>query len=399
MVVSEDMKRKFSIAVIVVAAGMGRRAGGLAKAMLKLQGVTLLQKAITVALSLPQTTQVIVACVPGKVEEFMAVAGELGDGVVFVEGGAERHDSVEAAFRAIKGDADVVLVHDIARPFASAALFDRVAYAAWRFGAAVPVVSVADTVKQVRGGEVVTTVDRSALGLVQTPQGFRRELYSYALDEWVLGGRPAVTDDSMLVERLGVSVASVDGEGSNSKITDKEDIARHGMTALDSKAWAGFRVGSGYDLHRVVTGRAMIIGGVGFDCGFGLQGHSDADVLAHAVCDAVLGAAGIGDIGRMFPDTDPKFSGADSIELLKIAVARAAEAGFAVVNVDCTVICERPKIAPRALEMASRLAMALGVQPCMVNVKGKTNEGLGPEGRGEAISAHAVALLSYPTGK
>jgi 2-C-methyl-D-erythritol 4-phosphate cytidylyltransferase/2-C-methyl-D-erythritol 2,4-cyclodiphosphate synthase len=375
------------IGAIVVAAGAGKRMGGVPKALVKLGGTSLLSRALGMIASVPGAGPVVVACVPGRAGEFSEAAGAAGARAIFTDGGAERSDSVERAWRALEAPFDVVLIHDAARPFATAALALRVARAALAHGAAVPLVPVPDTVRRIEGGAVAGTLDRSALRLTQTPQGFRRELFAAALEKWVRDGRPAVTDDASMVERAGVAVNAVEGERGNVKITYPGDV---------EAAAANLRVGHGYDLHRTAPGRRMVLGGVAFDCGSGLLGHSDADVVMHAVCDAVLGAAGMGDIGRRFPDTDPAWRGADSAVLLATAAAEVAGAGFEVVNVDCTVIAEQPKIAPAAVAMAARIAACLNVEPARVSVKGKTNEGLGPEGRGEAIAAHAVALLFHP---
>lgn len=377
--------QNLKLSAVIAAAGAGRRMGGLPKALMPFGPGTLLSRAVKTISSVPGVGPISVACPPGMVAEFKAAAGTR-QGVVFVEGGAERADSVETAFRAIEEPGDVVLIHDVARPFASSSLFERVAAAAAQAGAAVPLVPPVDTIKRVEGETVVATLDRSVLGLVQTPQCFRPALYRAALDAWTRDGRPPVTDDAALVERLGVAVKAVEGERKNVKITWPEDAVLGAVGRLA-------RVGTGWDIHRTSPGRRLVLGGVEFQSDFGLNGHSDADVVAHAVCDAILGAAGMGDIGRRFPDTDPKWKDADSIVLLATVAGEVRNAGFEVVNVDCTVIAERPKIAPHAPAMRERIASAAGVPPACVSVKGKTAEGLGPEGRGEAISAHAVALL------
>jgi len=360
--------------------------GGVPKALAPFGSGTLLSRALQTVSSVPGIGPIAVACPPGMLGEFKVAAGAR-EGVLFVEGGAERADSVQAAFDAIEDPGDVVLIHDAARPFASASLFERVAAAASTTGAAVPVVPPVDTVKRIEAETVVATLDRAVLGLVQTPQAFHPVLYRAALDAWSRDGRPPVTDDAALVERLGVAVAAVEGERKNVKITWPEDLSNH-------VAGTPARVGTGWDIHRTGPGRRLVLAGVEFENDFGLLGHSDADVVAHAVCDAVLGAAGMGDIGRRFPDADPQWKGADSIALLATVASEMRRAGFEVVNVDCTVVAERPKIAPRAPAMCERLAGALGVPPERVSVKGKTAERLGPEGRGEAISAQAVVLLS-----
>jgi 2-C-methyl-D-erythritol 4-phosphate cytidylyltransferase/2-C-methyl-D-erythritol 2,4-cyclodiphosphate synthase len=285
--------------------------------------------------------------------------------------------------------AAVVLVHDAARPFATADLAARVADAAARDGAALAAVRVTDTVKRGAGEappRVAETLDRRTLWLAQTPQGFRRDLLLRAYDAAGAAASEA-TDECALVERLGAPVTLVPGEPGNFKITGPEDLAR-ARAALD----APVAMGVGYDTHRFAAGRRLVLGGVEFE-GDGLLGHSDADVCAHAIGDAILGAAGLGDLGRHFPDTDPRWKGVSSLVLLREIARLAGERGWRVGNCDVTLAAKRPKIAPRAEEMRARLAEALGVPPAQVNVKATTGEGMGFVGREEGIAAHAVALL------
>jgi 2-C-methyl-D-erythritol 4-phosphate cytidylyltransferase/2-C-methyl-D-erythritol 2,4-cyclodiphosphate synthase len=241
-------------------------------------------------------------------------------------------------------------------------------------------------VKRAAGGDVAETLDRRALWLSQTPQGFRAPLLRRAFDAAGADAASA-TDECQLVEHLGEPVAIVPGEPGNFKITGAEDLAR--ARALME---APVAMGVGYDVHAFAPGRKLVLGGVEFE-GDGLLGHSDADIAAHAICDAILGAAGLGDIGRHFPDTDPQWKGVSSLRLLQAITAKAAAQGWAVGNCDVTLAARRPKIAPRADEMRARLAGAMGVAPSQVNVKATTGEGLGFVGRGEGIAAHAVALL------
>lgn len=233
---------------------------------------------------------------------------------------------------------------------------------------------------------VAETLDRRTLWLAQTPQGFRRELL---LRAYAAAGAEAsaATDECALVERLGAPVTLVAGEPGNFKITGPEDVAR-----ARAAAEAPVALGVGYDTHRFAAGRRLVLGGVEFE-GDGLLGHSDADVCAHAIGDAVLGAAGLGDLGRHFPDTDPRWKGVSSLVLLREIARLAGERGWRVGNCDVTLAARRPKIAPRAEEMRGRLAEALGVSPAQVNVKATTGEGMGFVGREEGIAAHAVALL------
>jgi 2-C-methyl-D-erythritol 4-phosphate cytidylyltransferase/2-C-methyl-D-erythritol 2,4-cyclodiphosphate synthase len=380
--------------VILVAAGMGTRLGGGPKALLKVDGATLLGLCLDVLSGIEQIQHVVIACVPGMMPEFQKAVGVNNMKILIVEGGAERHDSVESAFLSLPKGAEVVAIHDAARPYASRSLFLKTAEAAAEYGAAIPILPATDTVKIMESGLIKVTPDRKSLGYAQTPQCFRRELFEAAMESWVRAGRPHVTDDASIVERIGLAVAAVDGERENLKITYPEDLTAGKKDMIKLNCPDGLRVGHGYDLHRTEAGKGLLLGGVHFDCGFGLTGHSDADVLAHAVCDALLGAACMGDIGTHFPDTDPRFKGADSMVLLGEVSDKIRLAGFKVVNLDCTIVAERPRIAPVSREIAARIAACVGVKPGVVSVKGKTNEKLGPEGRGEAISATVVALLS-----
>jgi 2-C-methyl-D-erythritol 4-phosphate cytidylyltransferase / 2-C-methyl-D-erythritol 2,4-cyclodiphosphate synthase len=275
----------------------------------------------------------------------------------------------------------------------SAGLIDRTIDAAAAHGAAIAALQSRDTVKQVRDGVIVDTIPRETVYLAQTPQGFRRDVLAAA----VKLGREGTeaTDEAALAERAGYHVHVVDGDPGNVKITTAEDLdaARERMGQRASSASAAARIGTGYDLHVLVEGRPLIVAGVTLASDRGALGHSDADVACHAATDALLGAAALGDIGRHFPDTDPRWKDADSIALLREAAQLVRQAGFVTANLDVTVILERPKIKDAIDAMRARLAGALGIDVDCVSVKGKTNEGVDAVGRGEAIAAHAVALL------
>lgn len=384
------------VGAILAAGGSGTRAG-VPKQWAQLGGETVLRRSAR-ALAACDLVDELVAVVPAGEEPRAAeeLAG-IGKPVRAVPGGPARADSVRNGLDALAGCA-VVLVHDAARPFATPALARAVALAAARDGAALAAVRSTDTVKrgdrpaEAPAGEgapaalVAETIDRRTVWLAQTPQAFRADLLRSAFE--AAGERSAdATDECALVERLGAPVALVPGDPGNFKITTAEDLAR-----ARACVEAGFAIGVGYDVHAFAEGRKLVLGGVEFE-GDGLLGHSDADICAHALCDAVLGAAGLGDIGRHFPDTDPRWKGVSSILLLREVARKASEAGWRVGNCDVTLAARRPKIAPRAQEMRTRLAEALGVPPGQVNVKATTGEGLGFVGRGEGIAAHAVALL------
>jgi 2-C-methyl-D-erythritol 2,4-cyclodiphosphate synthase/2-C-methyl-D-erythritol 4-phosphate cytidylyltransferase len=288
-----------------------------------------------------------------------------------VAGGATRSASVRAGLSAVPDDATTIVVHDAARPFAGDELWRRVL--AEPADAVVPGVAVPDTLREIGGA----TVDRGRFVAVQTPQAFRAEALRSAHAAGAEG-----TDDASLVEAAGGKVLVVDGEPGNRKITTPADLATGAVT----------RIGLGFDVHRWSEDpeRPLVIGGVRFD-GPGLDGHSDADVVAHACTDALLGAAGLGDIGEHFPDTDERWRGADSVALLAEAARLVREAGWEPQNVDCTVVLDAPKLAPARHEVQERLAAAVGAP---VAVKGKRSEGVGSLGRGEGVAAWAVALVA-----
>jgi 2-C-methyl-D-erythritol 4-phosphate cytidylyltransferase/2-C-methyl-D-erythritol 2,4-cyclodiphosphate synthase len=305
---------------------------------------------------------------------------------------------VRNGFDAVRDRADIVVVHDAARPFASADLISRTIDAAVESGAALAALAASDTVKLAgaAGGTgplvVERTVPRERVFLAQTPQAFRADVLAAAID--AARADAVATDEAALAEAAGFPVRIVAGEATNLKITTMTDLRAAEAIAGRDRASARMRVGTGYDLHRLVEGRPLVLGGVTVPSGKGLAGHSDADVLAHAITDAVLGAVARGDIGRHFPDTDPQWKGASSMAMLAHAVTLAGEAGFDIVNVDAVVIAERPKLAPHLEAIRASLAAVLGVETSRVSVKGKTNEGVDAIGRGDAMAVHAVVLVA-----
>jgi 2-C-methyl-D-erythritol 4-phosphate cytidylyltransferase/2-C-methyl-D-erythritol 2,4-cyclodiphosphate synthase len=304
-----------------------------------------------------------------------------------VEGGAERQDSVSHGLAAIPSQVELVAVHDGARPLVSHQLIERCVEAAQQWGTAIPSLSIIDTVKRAKEGIIVETLDRRELVRVQTPQTFRREILIKAVKQ-AIQDQFTGTDEAALVERMGIPVHLVAGEESNLKVTTMGDIA-----AAEAYLGTGPRIGFGYDIHRLVQGRKLFLGGVEIAHTKGLEGHSDADALLHAICDALLGAAGLADIGVYFPNNDPRFAGISSLKLLEEVAGLLAEKGFMPSNIDATVIAEAPKIAPHVSLMKERIAEALHLPVQCVGIKATTNEGIGSLGSGEGIAAYAVANL------
>ena len=384
------------VTAIIAAGGRGTRFGGdRLKQLVEVQGQPVLERSVRAFLSHPEINEVIVA-LPA---ELMDPPPHYLDRAHLVRGGDRRQDSVANAFRAASTASDVVVIHDAARPFVSASLISRTIASAATNGAALAAIVASDTVKKVGHNTVLETLPRETIYLAQTPQAFRRHVLAAAL---------AITDDATdeaaLAERAGHTVHIVDGDASNIKITTADDLRvaealaqseRGGNERGHTKsapARTG-RAGTGYDLHRLVEGRPLIIGGVTVPAERGALGHSDADVACHAATDAILGAACLGDIGRHFPDSDPRWKGASGIDLLSRTAALVRDRGFEIGNVDVTVVLERPKIKNHIDAMRAAMAAALGIAIDRVSVKGKTNEGVDAIGRGEAIAAHAVAQI------
>jgi 2-C-methyl-D-erythritol 4-phosphate cytidylyltransferase/2-C-methyl-D-erythritol 2,4-cyclodiphosphate synthase len=383
------------VTAIVAAAGTGQRLGaGVPKQLLELGGRTILERSVEAFVRHPRVQEVIVVLPAALLEDPPRALAD--HRVRLVKGGDRRQDSVANAFDAVNADTDVVLIHDAARPFVTEASISQVIDAGAAHGAAILAQPVRDTVKRVarRGGDmhVAETLPRESIFLAQTPQGFRRTV----LHDAVTLGRSGAeaTDEAALAEMAGHTVHIVEGPADNVKITTADDLEAARRRTGPAPSPIAARVGTAYDLHRLVPGRPLILGGIAIPSELGAHGHSDADVVCHAATDAVLGAACLGDIGRHFPDTDARWKDANSLELLRQAVALVRQSGFRVVNLDVVVILERPKIARFVDRIRETLAAALQVDARAVSVKGKTNEGVDAVGRGEAIAAHAVVLLA-----
>ena len=370
-----------AVTAIVVAAGASRRMGFDKLSFRLPDGRTVLETSCAALSSHPAVTQLVLVC-GGNRAACEAIAAHCDKPCAVVQGGETRADSVRNGLAAAEGE--LVAIHDAARPFVSEAVITAALTAAAAVGAAAPAVPVKDTIKIAdKSGNVESTPDRSALYAVQTPQCFRKDLYEQALA--AVSGEKAslVTDDCSLFELAGLPVTLTAGDYANYKITTKEDLQKEKT----------MRIGHGYDVHRLVEDRKLILGGVEVPYEKGLLGHSDADVLLHAVMDAVLGAAALGDIGQHFPDTDPAYKGADSLALTRAVAKILAQHGYKVGNIDATLICQRPKLAPYIPAMRQNIAGAFGVPVESVSVKATTEEHLGFTGEGLGISAHAVALI------
>ena len=385
----DRIDRFMTVGAIIVAGGRGVRFGAdVPKQLLEIDGRSILRRAVDAFDTHPRVDRIVVVLPAELVDDADRLVGATTRPCHVTSGGATRQDSVRLGLAAMAPGPEVILIHDAARPFVSADLINRVIGAATADGAAVPALPVRETVKRVgRDARIVReTIARDEVWLAQTPQGFRRDILESAFER---GRDLAVTDDAMLVEHAGHAVRVVDGDLANVKITTPDDLARARAGQV-----AAARAGTGYDLHRLVEGRRLVLAGVDLGGDRGPLGHSDGDVVCHAVIDAILGAAAAGDIGRHFSNSDPRWKDAPGLDLLARAMTIVHTAGFDVVNVDVTVVLERPKVSPHAAAIVDGLARTLGVTPSRVSVKGKTNEGVDAVGRGEAIAAYAVALLS-----
>lgn len=386
------------IAVIIAAAGSGNRMGsGIPKQYLEIQGKPILARAVEAFSQNAFIDEIYIVVNQDYAEacrkEYCSTPNKVKE---IVCGGAERQDSVYAALTILPADVDFVLIHDGARPFVTNDAIEALIESMVKHGAAALAVTVKDTIKSAENGIFTETLERGRLYSIQTPQGFNRQLllmaYRKAFTENFYG-----TDDAVLVEKMGEKVYLVKGDYNNIKITTKEDVIV-GEAILTVQSGQGIsteelRIGTGFDVHSLVEDRKLILGGLEIPFEKGLLGHSDADVLLHAIMDALLGAAALGDIGRHFPDGDESYRGISSLLLLKKVKNLLEESGCQIGNIDATVIAQRPKITPYIKEMTSRISETLDIEENRINIKGTTTEKLGFCGREEGIAAQASVLI------
>jgi 2-C-methyl-D-erythritol 4-phosphate cytidylyltransferase/2-C-methyl-D-erythritol 2,4-cyclodiphosphate synthase len=384
------------IAAVVVAAGRGVRAGGeLPKQYRDIGHEPVVRQSLAMLAKHEAIAQIQPVIHSDDQARFAAATAGL-DLLPPVFGGATRQISVRAGLEALaEFRPALVLVHDAARPFATAALVSRAIAAARKAGAAVPAVPIADTVKTVdASGTVTGTVERARLRIVQTPQAFDFAALLAAHRKAKAAGREDFTDDAALAEWAGMKVATFEGEAANVKITTPEDFARIERNEL--AGLADMRVGSGVDVHAFADGDHVMLGGVRIAHARGLTGHSDADVVLHALVDAILGALADGDIGVHFPPSDPQWRGAASDRFLAFALERLRARGGRIAHLDVNVVCEAPRVGPHRDAIRARIAGICGVPVDRVAVKATTSEKLGFTGRGEGIVAFATATIRLP---
>ena len=386
------------VAAVIVAAGRGLRAGGdVPKQFRRIGGEAMLSRTLLRLVEAPDVGLVQPVIRLEDRDLYRDATSQMATKLLpAVSGGATRQASVRAGLEALASrHPDIVLIHDAARPFASATLITRAIAAAVKYGAAIPALPVTDTVKTVDGaGLVDKTLDRNILRTIQTPQAFVFEPLLEAHRRAAAEGRDDFTDDAALAEWAGMKVAVFEGEPGNIKITGPDDFAR--AEAMQFSALGDIRTGTGIDVHAFGPGDHVMLGGIRIAHGQALTGHSDADVGLHALTDAVLGALADGDIGSHFPPSDPQWRGASSDRFFVFAVERVKARGGMIAHLDLTIVCETPKVGPHRDAMRGNIARLAGIEAGRVAVKATTSERLGFTGRGEGIYAHATATVRLP---
>lgn len=371
------------VGVIVAAAGSGTRMSAEGnKIFLNLDGKPIIMHSLELFDAIEEVAEIVVVTRKVDLQNIGDLMKNISTPYQVVVGGKDRQESVYRGLKSLSGDFDWVLIHDAARPYLTGCVVRRGLVAVREYLAVGVGVPVKDTIKQVQGSFVVNTLPREELWAVQTPQIFAYNLILKAHEEAIKVGFTA-TDDCALVENLGQSVHMIEGDYGNLKITTPEDLPKQ----------REFLLGFGYDVHRFTHDRPLILGGLEIPHEKGLLGHSDADVVTHAVMDAILGAMGKGDIGEHFPDTDPKYEGVSSIGLLKQVLDVLWQERLEINNVDITIIAQKPKLSPYKQSMEETLANIMQVSQARVNVKASTCEGLGFVGREEGIVVQAVVSL------
>ena len=376
-------------AAVIVAAGSATRMQGIDKMLVPLAGVPVVLRSVRALAASDCIDSLVIVTRTECMETLRTLCAEVSKPVTVVAGGASRPESVLAGLAALPEGTELAAIHDGARPLVTQAVIAEAVEAAERCGAAAPAVPVHDTIKQAENGLVRATPERKTLFAVQTPQVFDVKLLKTVLRAAMERGI-ALTDDCSAVEAAGKPVVLTQGCEENLKITTPVDLT---LAEAILKRRKTMRIGHGYDVHRLTEGRRLILGGVEIPFERGLDGHSDADVLVHALMDALLGAAGLRDIGVLFPDNDPAYKNISSMLLLDRVMLTLEHAGYAVGNVDVTVLAQRPKLKDYIPVMRENLARAMKIPLDCFNIKATTEEGLGFTGSGEGIACHAVCLL------
>lgn len=388
-----NTKEHIFTSAVIVAAGSGTRMNLKAsKQFIKLDNIPVLAHTLIAFEKAEQIDEIIIVTRESDMNTVDSLIDEysITKAVEVTIGGDTRQQSVKNGLSKIKGD--LVLIHDGARPFITPEQINSVAEALYEADAAALGIPVKDTLKKVDENKVIQgTCDRSSLYSIQTPQGFKSSIITLAHKNSEKSGIRA-TDDCALCEAIGIKIKIIEGSASNIKITTPDDL-EVASGILNNGSDKKMRVGFGYDVHKLTENRALIVGGVEIPYELGLLGHSDADVLLHAIMDALLGAAALGDIGKHFPDTDDKWKDADSTKLLEAVYKKLKEIGASIINIDATIIAQSPKMAPYIPKMVEIISNVLELCESSVNIKATTTEKLGFCGRGEGIAAESVCCI------
>lgn len=374
------------VGAVIVAAGMSNRMNGVNKLLVRVGGMTVIERALRHFENCGNIDYIVVVTRKEMADYIKNL--KLNKVIKIVEGGSSRQDSVREGINVCPEGTEIIAIHDGARPFIESGLIEKVTDDCKKFGAAMLGVKVKDTIKITENGFIEDTPDRDKIYIAQTPQVFEFNMYKEAL-RVAYENNLNFTDDCQLVENIGKKVYITEGSYRNIKITTAEDIdlAKHILGDIMIK------VGHGYDVHKLTKDRKLILGGVEIPFEYGLLGHSDADVLVHAIMDAILGAIGEGDIGKHFPDNDNKFKGISSLKLLESVIGIMREKRFEIGNIDATVIAEKPKLSGFVTQMKQNIARICEIGEENINIKATTEEGLGFTGEGKGISAHAVVTV------
>lgn len=376
------------VSVIIAAAGSSRRMeNGSSKQLITVGNKTVLEYSLDAFSLSDNVKEIIISAKADEIEIIKNISSAYPKVKCVALGGKIRQESVKLAFNNVSEESEIVAIHDAARPFISTEDIDNIILTAEKYNAVCPVFPVVDTVKCVENGVIRSTIDRDKIFRASTPQTFKTDIYRKALKK--ISDTEVFTDDCAIVENTGVKVHTYIMQNENTKITTQSDLKK--LLPFKEKST---RIGHGYDVHRLSQNRKLIIGGVDIPYEVGLLGHSDADVLLHAIMDALLGAAGLGDIGKHFPDTDEKYRGISSLNLLKEVFQLIKGEGYNIENIDATIIAQAPKLAPFIPQMIINIADVLMLNEKQVNIKATTEEHLGFTGEKLGISAHAVTILT-----
>lgn len=383
---------KHFVTAMILAAGNGSRMNSdRTKQQITLLGESILKRTVKTFSSSDMIDHIVVACREDEIDWAKDELDDITKPVSIIVGGKNRAESSYYALKAVPKVSDFVAIHDGARCLVTVENIEAVLKEAFIHGAATAGTFVSDSVKQCADGFIEATIPRESVFLAQTPQVFSRKLYEKAINSVPLN--ESYTDDNMLAQAIGIKIFAVNTGKQNIKITTAEDLPYAEYILKEKNSMSEIRVGHGYDVHRLVEGRRLILGGVEIPHEKGLLGHSDADVLVHAIMDALLGACGLGDIGKHFPDSSDKYKDISSLVLLEKVCEIVKNEGYSIVNIDATLVMQRPKIAPYIDLMIANISKILHLECGRMNIKATTEEGLGFTGREEGASAYAVATV------